>query len=152
MTSSAGFDYCRTIRFHETDAAGVVYFANVITLCHEAYEAALMAEGFNLALFFSAAGDVAVPIVHAQTDFYRPMRCGDRIKIRLVPKQLNDTSFEISYTLYPHSDDLPDDPQTKRLIAKALTRHVCIQPVAQKRQALPDEITRWIAGPSAPND
>lgn len=152
MTSSAGFDYCRTIRFHETDAAGVVYFANVITLCHEAYEAALMAEGFNLALFFSAAGDVAVPIVHAQTDFYRPMRCGDRIKIRLVPKQLNDTSFEISYTLYPYSEDLPDDPQLTRAIAQALTRHVCIQPATQKKQALPGEITRWIAESSVPND
>lgn len=148
MSFGVGFDYCRTIRFHETDAAGVVYFANVITLCHEAYEAALMAEGFELALFFSAAGEVAVPIVHAQTDFYRPMRCGDRIKIHLVPKQLNDTSFEISYTLHPHSDDLP----LTKPIAKALTRHVCIQPATQKRQALPSELTRWIADSSVPND
>jgi len=32
------FVYGRTIRFQETDAAGVIYFSNVLVLCHEAYD------------------------------------------------------------------------------------------------------------------
>ena len=46
------FLYTRTIRFHETDAAGVVYFANLLTLCHEAYEAALAEAGLDVKSFF----------------------------------------------------------------------------------------------------
>ncbi|MFS8118916.1 MAG: acyl-CoA thioesterase, partial [Microcoleus sp.] len=42
------FSYTRTVRFQDTDAAGVVYFANVLAMCHEAYEASLAASGINL--------------------------------------------------------------------------------------------------------
>jgi len=139
------FDYCRTIRFHETDAAGVVYFANVLTLCHEAYEASIMAEGFDMALFFSAVGEFALPIVHAQTDFYKPMRCGDRITISLTPKQIDDVSFEISYVLYLTSDCQSGSQSGRdKPSAKALTRHLCIQPRTRQRMPLPNELIHWI--------
>ena len=35
------FSYSRSVRFADTDAAGVVFFANYLALCHEAYEEAL---------------------------------------------------------------------------------------------------------------
>ncbi|MGB7087821.1 MAG: thioesterase family protein, partial [Phormidesmis sp.] len=101
------FVYARVIRFHETDAAGVVYFANLLTLCHEAYEAALAEAGVDLKQFFSSArssgddsnekGGIAVPVVHAEADFYRPLFCGDAIAIILMPTQLTLHSFEIAY-------------------------------------------------------
>jgi 1,4-dihydroxy-2-naphthoyl-CoA hydrolase len=47
------FTYNRTVRFQDTDAAGVVYFANVLSMCHEAYEASLAASGINLKSFFN---------------------------------------------------------------------------------------------------
>ncbi|MEO1619486.1 MAG: thioesterase family protein [Cyanobacteria bacterium J06632_3] len=161
--------YChsRVIRFHETDAAGVVYFANLLTLCHEAYEAALAAGGFVLSDFFSAADDFAVPIVHTEADFYRPLRCGDRIQIQLTPKQLTPHSFEIAYALYPEaassepasskpSSSAPSaSPSTSqgaisKPLATALTRHVCISPQMRHRQALTPELIRWIATLAAP--
>ena len=39
------FVYHRTIRFADTDAAGVVFFPNYLTICHEAYEESLAAAG-----------------------------------------------------------------------------------------------------------
>ncbi|MFZ9683665.1 MAG: 1,4-dihydroxy-2-naphthoyl-CoA hydrolase, partial [Cephaloticoccus sp.] len=45
------FIYERTIRLAETDAAGIVYFANYLGLCHEAYEAALAAAGLPVQSF-----------------------------------------------------------------------------------------------------
>lgn len=42
------FTYNRTVRFQDTDAAGVVYFANVLGICHEAYEESLEASSINL--------------------------------------------------------------------------------------------------------
>jgi 1,4-dihydroxy-2-naphthoyl-CoA hydrolase len=64
------FTYLRTVHFQDTDAAGVVYFANVLAMCHEAYEASLAASGINLKAFFSNP-EVAFPIIHASVDFYR---------------------------------------------------------------------------------
>ena len=41
------FTYHRTIRFKDTDAAGVVYFANILAICNEAYEESLEASGID---------------------------------------------------------------------------------------------------------
>lgn len=126
------FTYSRSIRFSDTDAAGVVYFANVLTLCHEAYEASLSANGIDLRSFFSGQ-TVAVPIVHAEVDFFKPMFCGDDITIALSPKLLKPSEFEISYRLF--------DQQTT---AKALTRHVCIHAKERSRQDLTPELLHWL--------
>ncbi len=142
------FKHLRTIRFAETDAAGVVYFANLLVLCHDAYEAALAAAGFDLSLFFSREDDVALPIVHTAADFYQPMKCGDAIAVHLNPTQLDAYSFEVHYVVHsqiqPASAEDSADKRSDRAIAKALTRHVCINSKTRRRQSLSDELTRWI--------
>ena len=129
------FTYSRSIRFSETDAAGVVYFANVLTFCHEAYEASLIASGIDVRSFFSDK-EIAVPIVHAEVDFFKPMFCGDPITIALTPKLLRPSEFEIAYHLY---HKLPHQP-----IGKALTRHVCIRPETRSRQELSPDLFHWL--------
>ncbi|MHC5822651.1 MAG: acyl-CoA thioesterase, partial [Nostoc sp.] len=47
------FTYNRTVRFQDTDAAGVVYFASVLSICHEAYEESLEASSINIKDFFT---------------------------------------------------------------------------------------------------
>ncbi|MBW4440901.1 MAG: acyl-CoA thioesterase [Plectolyngbya sp. WJT66-NPBG17] len=131
------FTYSRSIHFSETDAAGVVYFANVLTFCHEAYEASLVASGINARSFFSGQ-EIAVPIVHAEVDFFKPMFCGDQITISLVPNLLKPSEFEISYHLF---NQLPH-----YAIAKALTRHVCISPETRSRQELFPVLLHWLNG------
>ena len=92
------FTYNRTVRFQDTDAAGVVYFANVLSICHEAYEESLAASGINLKDFFTNPS-VAFPIVHASVDFFRPMFCGDNLVISLIPQKLGVDKFEITYEI-----------------------------------------------------
>lgn len=130
------FVYPHQIRFHETDGAGVVYFANVLTLCHEAYEASLAAAAIDLGQFFDPHGSgpgIAVPIVHADVDFFRPMRCGDRILIQLTPQRLKPSEFEIRYQIWPEPPSTQPSPAPEqaethapRPLAQATTRHVCI--------------------------
>jgi 1,4-dihydroxy-2-naphthoyl-CoA hydrolase len=137
------FAYWRTIRFHETDAAGVVYFANVLTLCHEAYEASLSASGINLGVFFNPQKAlVALPITHAEVDFRRPLQCGDEVLIELLPNRLDSTSFEVSYTLYKIDQANPDEMGD--LIANGLTRHVCIDSNNRKRQDMTAPLVNWL--------
>ncbi len=143
------FVYARVIRFQETDAAGVVYFANLLALCHEAYEASLADAGVNLRQFFSSAGELAVPIAHAAVDFYQPMYCGDVIAITLTPRQLSPQSFEISYTITSQASKRGDDAKP---IAQALTRHVCISLRDRRRQVLTAALVDWIEGLEKPEE
>jgi 1,4-dihydroxy-2-naphthoyl-CoA hydrolase len=129
------FTYHRTIRFSDTDAAGVVYFAKVLSICHEGYEASLAASGINLQSFFNNE-TVAIPIIHASVDFWRPMFCGDSIIILLTPQPLSEHTFEIAYQIVAASSEQP--------LAKAMTRHVCIAPSTRKKIQLPDEVTQWL--------
>jgi 1,4-dihydroxy-2-naphthoyl-CoA hydrolase len=131
-----GFTVIHTVRFQETDAAGVVYFANGLTICHGAYEASLQAVGFNLTVFFGP-GNLAYPVVHATIDFRRPMRCGDQVQINLQPEQLDECSFEVQYRL---SLELNPDQS----LAQALTRHVCIETGTRQRHPLPPEMETWL--------
>ncbi len=130
------FIYTRTVRFQDTDAAGVVYFANVLAMCHEAYEASLVASGINLKVFFSNP-DRAIPIVHASVDFYRPMFPGDRLTIQLTPKQVAGDEFEITYQIFSES-------VAEKFVAKALTKHVCIDAVSRTRKQLSEELMQWL--------
>ena len=129
------FTYHRTIRFSDTDAAGVVYFANVLSICHEAYEASLAASGIDLQSFFNN-GTVAIPIIHASVDFLRPMFCGDSIMILLTPQPLSEHKFEIAYQMIAALSEQP--------LAQAMTRHVCIAPSTRKKIKLPDELAQWL--------
>ncbi len=131
------FSYPRTIRFADTDAAGVVYFANILSICHEAYEASLTATGIELQSFFNDPR-AAIPIVHASADFFRPLFCGDEVTIALIPQSLSGDRFEICYWV-----TVPSLP-TERPLAKARTQHVCIDPQTRSRQPLTSEMMHWV--------
>ncbi len=128
------FSYGYTVRFRDTDAAGVVYFANLLAICHEAYEASLTASGIEARSFFSGRS-IAVPIVAANIQFFHPACCGDRLQITLTPTAIEDSEFAIAYNIYT-------DDETH--LAAATTRHVCIDPAVRRRHPLPDGLKHWL--------
>ncbi|MEH2374204.1 acyl-CoA thioesterase [Nostoc sp.] len=127
------FTYNRTVRFQDTDAAGVVYFANVLNICHEAYEESLEASSINIKDFFTNPS-VGFPIVHANVDFLQPMFVGDKLLISLIPQKIGVDKFEITYEI----------TVAEVIVAKAITRHVCIDASSRSKQELPDEIILWL--------
>lgn len=139
------FLYQRTIYFKDTDAAGVVYFANVLSICHEAYEASLKLSGINLRAFFSDRHR-AIPIVHASVDFFQPMFCGETYIIELVPTLIKPSEFSIMYQIYPERQEAETTMPTSHgpANAKAHSRHVCIHPLARKRLDLDNAMTTWL--------
>ncbi len=131
------FIYNRTVRFQDTDAAGVVYFANVLSMCHEAYEASLAAFNIELKLFFSNPL-IAIPIIYTSAEFRRPMYCGDLLQIEMISQQLNEHIFEINYQIVNIS-------QNPELLATAITRHICIEPKTKTKILLPEKIRQWLS-------
>jgi 1,4-dihydroxy-2-naphthoyl-CoA hydrolase len=138
------FTYDRTIYFRDTDAAGVVYFANVLSMCHEAYEASLAASGIDLRAFFQAQS-IALPIVHAAIDFSKPMFCGEQYTIQVSPTQLTESKFQITYQIA-----LRDKPEYQS--SQATTLHLCIDAVSRSRRSFPPDVLLWLQSFSVLND
>jgi 1,4-dihydroxy-2-naphthoyl-CoA hydrolase len=128
---------CRTVRFGDTDAAGVVHFTRVLSWCHEAYEESLERFGIGASEVFprpSAVPEVALPIVHCGADFLAPLVCGDPLAIRLAPVRLDPGCFEVRYGLR----------SGEREVARGLTRHLAIRRDDRARCPLPPTINRWL--------
>lgn len=130
------FIYLRTVYLADTDAAGVVYFAKAMQMCHEAYEESLAAREIYLQQYL-ATKEVAMPIVEAEINFFRPLFCGDKLQIHLAVNQIKASEFAIAYQIYAAGE-----PQ--KSLVKAQTRHVCINPRSRTRITLPEAIKQWI--------
>lgn len=130
------FAYARTVHFADTDAAGVMFFANYLAVCHEAYEEALAAAGINLKAFFSDHG-VVVPIAKSEAEYLRPLACGDKLGVDLTVRLLSENSFEIHYELTRLG------PPAK-CAARLRTEHVCIDSATRARKGLPGPLASWV--------
>lgn len=138
------FIYPRTVHFKDTDAAGVVYFANVLSMCHEAYEASLAAAGIDLNSFFCYP-KIAIPITHVTVDFMRPMFCGDNLQIHVNPKQLKENEFEIQYEVFSVEKVVGEITSVQEVCtARAFSKHVCIDAVNRVRINLPPHVMQWL--------
>ncbi len=138
------FSHARTVRFADTDAAGVVFFARYLAMCHEAYEEALAVAGLPLARFFADTG-LVVPIARSEASYLRPLECGDRLRIEVSPTRLGEHSFALAFTLWkivPAAD--PAVANTEKRAAVARTEHVCIDARSRERRPLPDVLAAWV--------
>lgn len=130
------FSYARTVRFADTDAAGVVYFANYLAFCHEAYEESLAAAGIDLNAFFRDTG-LVVPISRSEADYLRPLRPGDKLRIDLAPAQISENSFAIRYEIHKLGPPV-------KLAARLRTEHVATSPARRERAPLPPALLAWL--------
>ena len=138
MKSSDFLLLCRSVRFGDTDAAGVMHFHQLLRWCHEAYEESTEIFGIGANELFPRPGlelELLLPIVHCSADYLAPLSCGDPLAIQLEPRLLDSSSFEVSYRF--NSAGLA--------VANACIRSVCINAIDRKRAPLPASISRWIA-------
>jgi 1,4-dihydroxy-2-naphthoyl-CoA hydrolase len=130
------YAYSRTIHFPDTDAAGVVFFANYLSICHEAYEEALGAAGLDVATFFSAHG-IVVPIAKSTAEYLRPLRVGDKVRVTVKPELLSENSFALNYELTRLNP-------IAKLAARVRTEHVSTSLQLRERVALPAGLASWV--------
>lgn len=130
------FAYQRTIRLADTDAAGVVYFARTLSLCHEAYEEAIAAAGLDLNALLGASG-IIVPIAKSEADYLRPLRVGDKLRITVAPALLTEQSFAIRFEIVKLG-------AIEKVAARVRTEHVCTAPAKRERAPLPPALLAWV--------
>ncbi len=118
------------VRMHDTDMAGIIYFAKVFRIVHDALEDLLHDEGLIYQDLFTSS-DWAFVIAHAESDYIKPMRVGDKLHIHVVCEKIGTRSFTMGYKIYKD--------ETK-LMATARTVHVTIQPKEHKSVPIPDSL------------
>jgi len=130
----------RTVRFGETDAAGVMHFHRLLRWCHEAWEESLNRYGIGAGTIFPGCRDaserptIALPVVHCEADFQRPVHGGDDLRILLEPQRLNPGCFEVRYRFQIEEAE----------VARGLIRHLAIETESRRRCALPEPIDLWL--------
>jgi 1,4-dihydroxy-2-naphthoyl-CoA hydrolase len=131
------FHHHRTVRLADTDAAGVVFFARTLALCHEAYEEALAGAGLDLNDFLGRA-DVVVPISRSEADYKRPLRVGEKVRISVSPTPLTEHSFAVRY-------EITKLGSVEKTAAVVRTEHVCTSISRHERTALPPALAAWVS-------
>ncbi len=88
------FIYERHIAFHETDAAGVVYFANFFHLAEEAETHALASLGSIV-----TKDGYLYPRVHAEADYLAPLRFFDKVSVHCHIISMGSSSVNWEFTI-----------------------------------------------------
>ncbi len=130
------FAYTRNIHFRDTDAAGVVFFANYLALCHEAYEEALAAAGVEIAALFSP-DEILVPIAKCSADYLRPLRVGDRVRITVRPEPISENTFALHYEIFRLTS-------VEKIAARVRTEHTSTSMKLRERVPLPPALAAWV--------
>ena len=72
--------FSRPVRFEEIDAAGIVFFARYLHICHDAMEAVFAPlPGGYCALITQRR--IGFPAVHTDCEFVAPLRYGDVVRV-----------------------------------------------------------------------
>lgn len=86
------FEQELTVKIHDTDATGVIFFAHQFRWAHDVCEAFMNEQGYDFEYLVKKAS-FFLPMVHADADYYAPLRAGDRLIASMTIERMGKTSF-----------------------------------------------------------
>jgi 1,4-dihydroxy-2-naphthoyl-CoA hydrolase len=123
------FQHRFRVALHDTDAAGVLFFAHLFRHAHDAYEVTMARIGWPIEALIRDR-QLALPLVHAEADYRRPMRHGDQVDVALDLLSLGDRRFSLSYEFLIGAQQ----------VATAQSVHVAIHPDTGLSRTLPESL------------
>lgn len=123
------------VRMHDTDMAGILYFPRQFRFAHDALEDFVEKLGYPFDQVFHKDKFVFV-IVHAESDYYTPLKVGDKLEIHLSIEKVGATSFTVLYDIYK---------QDKTLVGKAKTVHVTLDSINRTKIPIPEDFKKKIS-------
>lgn len=121
----------RPVRFEEIDAAGIVFFAHYLNICHDAMEAAFDAlPGGYRGLITQRR--IGFPAVHTESDFSAPLRYGDVVRVETQVARIGETSVTFAFTLVRTSDE--------KVAAKVTHTTVVCKLTTMEKIKVPDDL------------
>lgn len=119
------FIYRTKVRLKDTDATGVLYFAEQFRIALEAFEEFLKARGFSLSELLDSP--YLMPVVHAEGDYMAPVKVGDELQVLLKIVKIGTSSVTLQSVLR--------DPARMIDVGRVEIVHVVVD--REKRTAVP---------------
>lgn len=123
------FQTDKKVYFYDADPAGIIFYASIFKFAHYAYEDLMRSLNLDKNYFFD--DEVILPIIHAQSDYFSPIKVGEKLIISVTISQLRDNSFELSYKFTDVNDIIR---------ASAKTVHVCVDKKTFKKIHIPEQL------------
>lgn len=117
------------IKFHQADPAGIMYFAQIFTIAHDAFELFIQKAGFSWNQWFNE-NKYLIPIRHAESDYKRPFRAGEYYVVDVAVATFSESSFQMMY-IFKQNDHV-------HAVVKMV--HTCLDKNTFQKLALPSEI------------
>ena len=128
----------RKVRFGDCDSAGVIHFHNLLRWAHESWEESIDIYGIPYQDIFPAyhiyKKQIILPIVNCEANFLLPIKIGDLLKIKILPKKINNHLFQVN-TFF-----LKDEIN----VAEGKIIHCSLDVDSKLKVKLPDQLERWI--------
>ena len=124
-----------TAQVHDTDAAGVIYFANFYRMAHTTYEAFMESIGFSIRYFLDEAPCLPL-IVHSQADYKKPIHTGDKLTIELEVEKVGNCSYGLAYQIKDCHNELVADLKTVHVTVSKKTSAKLPLPADFKKRLL----------------
>ena len=135
----AHFVFPIRVYYEDTDAAGVVYYANYLRFMERARTEWLEALGFPLAAF-EREHRVAFVVHRAEIDFLRPARLNDRLQVSVEARDRGASRLVVAQ-------------QVRRAgvaLVNAQVTLACVDPVRWRAARIPAPLTRLLRSASPP--
>lgn len=124
------------VRMHDTDMAGILYFPRQFRFAHDALEDFIETSGMSFDHVFRTEKFVFV-IVHAEADYYAPMRVGDKLRVELRIEHVGSTSFTVGYKIFKEGEENP--------VGSAQTVHVTLDSKERTKIPIPESFKTFLS-------
>jgi 1,4-dihydroxy-2-naphthoyl-CoA hydrolase len=121
------FEYRFAIGMSSVDAAGVLFYPELFRHAHDAYEGLMAQIGIALDGIL-ADGRYAVPIVHAEADYKRPLKHGATVAVAVQITKLGESSFVVDYDFRDASGGSCATTQTVHVVIDRSTGKTAVIP------------------------
>jgi 4-hydroxybenzoyl-CoA thioesterase len=120
-----------TVRFGDTDPAGLVYYPNFFHYFHIALEEFFGARcqiGYHLLM---ADERIGFPTVKAETEFFVPLVYGDEVDVEVYVSRMGNSSATFEYAVHRAGD--------RALCARSTQVHVAMNLDTRRPVPIPDK-------------
>jgi len=131
------FSFGVRVYWEDTDAGGIVYYANYLKFMERARTEWLRALGVEQEVLKAEQGLMFV-VVHADVSFRKPARYGDNLQVTCVLDERSRASLTFRQRILRGS--------TQELLVEGLVRIACLDANKLKPRGLPEVVLREIGG------
>lgn len=114
------YTYKTSVRMHQTDAAGVIFFAELFTLAHDCYETFLSQEVTIKEIVNDKP--FIIPIVHASADYKQPLGLSENITINMTCVNCGTSSFTLNCQILKENGSVAAEVKTVHAIVNKESR------------------------------